>query len=146
MESTKNKSSILLSIFKRKGGEGLLTKVVTDENKVNYSNQLVLLEEDENALLVYKEDALNWLLLTNKRIIEERAGLKLAIYFSELKDVNIALKEEFNDRVINQEDFTRLLLKDEKENSFLVKVEKGKPFQGLYQVLHHISSNNKSPE
>jgi hypothetical protein len=144
MENTKIKSSTLISIFKRKGGEGLLTKIVTHKNRINYLNQLELLEENENLLLSFKEDELSYLLLTDKRVLIERVGVKLSIYFPELMDVNIAIQEEFKDNILNKEDFTRLILKDNKGNSYLVKIEKGQSFQGLYQILHHISSNNKN--
>lgn len=143
MENTKNSSSVLLSIFKRKGGEGLLTKIITDANKVDYLNQLLLLKESENALLCYKEDELNWLLLTTNRILEEKAGINLSIPFSELLEVNLAVQEEFEDKITSKEDFTRLVLRNRQGGRYLIKLEKGKPFQGIYQMLHHLVSISK---
>lgn len=141
MENKKNKSSILLSIFLRKGGEGILTKIITDENKIDYPNQIVLLRIGEVPLLCFKEDAKNWLMLTNERIIEEQESSQFSLPFSELTEVHLAVQEELKDRVINKHDFTRIALKDRKENKYIIKVEKGNPFRGIYQVLHYVASN-----
>ncbi len=40
MNDTENKSSIWLSIFKRKGGEGLFTRIITDQNRSCFLDQL----------------------------------------------------------------------------------------------------------
>lgn len=45
---------------------------------------------------------------------------------------------------MNKEDFTELSLRDQKGNKYIIKIEKGKPYQGVYQVLHHIASKNQS--
>jgi hypothetical protein len=139
MQSNKNSGSILLSIFLRKGGEGTLTKIITDENKIEYLNQLRLLEENENALLCFKENERNWLVFTNKRIFGEQGDVKLSIPFSNLESVNLAMADEFNDKVYNKTDFTRLLLKEKNGNQYLVKIEKGRPFQGVYQMLYYLA-------
>lgn len=76
MEHATGKASILLSIFKRKGGEGVLTKIITDENKADYLQQLMLLDQNGNR--------------------------------------------------------------------YLVSVEKGEPYNGIYQMLHYITSNKSA--
>jgi hypothetical protein len=144
MESTKYKPSILLSIFKRKGGEGVMTNIISDENKRNYLSQIYALETEELPLLCFKQDELNWLLLTNNRVIEEIEGVKFVMPYSELIEVSLAIQEEFKDNVVNKEDFTRLILKDNFDNRHIIRTEKGKPFQGVYQILHHIATNNKA--
>lgn len=146
MEETKNKSSLLLSIFKRKGGEGALTKIISDDNKLNFLNQIAFLKTEEQPLLCFKQDELNWLLITNNRIVEEKGGVRLVIPYSELVEVSLAMQEEFKDRVMNKEDFTRLILKDSTGRKYIVKSEKGKPYEGIYQILHHIASSNKAAQ
>lgn len=47
---------------------------------------------------------------------------------------------------MNKEHFTRLLLKQRNGNEFLIKTEKGKPYQGIYQVLNYLVSKNKMNE
>lgn len=144
MRATKNKSSILLSIFKRKGAEGVLTKVISEENKVDFLNQMALLKKEEQPLLCFKQNELNWLLITSSRIIESKEGVILAIPFSELVEVNLAMQEEFKDGIMNKENFTRLVLKVATGKSYIINAEKGKPYQGIYQILHHIASSNKA--
>lgn len=95
MENISNKSAVLLSIFKRKGDEEDFTKIITNENNANYLNQLELLDKDEKAWLCFKKDDLNWLLLTNKRILEECEGLRISIPFSDLIETSLAIQEEF---------------------------------------------------
>lgn len=144
MEEIKNKSSVLLSIFKRKGGEGVLTKIINNNNKSDFLNQVVSLRGNEEPLLCFKQDELNWLLLTSNRVLEEKEGVRLSIAFSELVEVNLAMQEEFKDQIMKKEDFTRLVLKDSNGREYIIKSERGKPYQGIYQVLHHIASSNKT--
>lgn len=142
MESEKSKS-ILLSIFKRKGGEGVMTKIISDDNEQNYSNQISLLKTDEQPIICFKQDESNWLLITNSRIIEEKEGERLIIPYSELIEVGFAIQEEFKDRITNKRDFTLLALKDSSDKRYILRMEKGEPFQGIYQILHHIISTNR---
>ncbi|RFS19983.1 hypothetical protein DVR12_19855 [Chitinophaga silvatica] len=144
MGETKNKSSVLLSIFKRKGGEGPMTKIISDDNKQSFLNQISLLIVEEQPLICFKRDESNWLLITNTRIIEEKEGIRLAIPYCELVEVNLAMQEEFRDKVMNKKDFTRLVLKDTSGRSYIVRMEKGEPYQGIYQMLHHIVSSKKA--
>jgi hypothetical protein len=145
MEEIRNKSSVLLSIFRRKGGEGALTKIIDDNNKTEFINQIALLEGEEIPLICFKQDELNWLLISNRRISGKKEGLKLSILFTELVEVNIAMHEEFKDRITNKENFTRLALKDRSGRKYIIKCEKGEPYRGVYQVLYYIASNNKKP-
>jgi len=142
MRETTNKS-ILLSIFRRNGGEGVLTKIITNENKVNYVNQLEALDKEE-PLLCFKEDEQNWILLTNERILKEQVGVRETIAFSELTEVNLALHEEFKDMVMNKKDFTLLALKHRNGSKSVIKLEKGDPFQGMFQVLHYLALKNNN--
>lgn len=143
MENSKDKLSILLSIFNRKGGEGELTKIISEDNKQNFLNQISTLAVKEQPFLCFKQDEINWLLLTNIRIIQEREGVRLVIPYSELIEVSLAMQDEFNDRVVNKKDFTRLVLKDSSDKKYIIRTEKGEPFQGIYQILHHIVTRNK---
>ena len=146
MESTKDKSSILISIFKRKGGEGVATKIINDDNKQNFSDQISSLETKDSPLLCFKQDESNWLLLTNNQIIEERDGVRLVMPYSELIEVTPAKEEELKDKILDKHNFTRLALTDRSDRRYVIRTEKGLPFQGIYQMLHHIVSNNKAPD
>lgn len=103
-----------------------------------------MLEQDEKSLLCFKEDEINRLLLTNKRLVEKQAGIKISIPFSELVEASLAIQEELKNGILNKQDFTQLTLRDRKKNKYIIKVEKGKPYQGVYQVLHHLVSKNQT--
>lgn len=47
--TTADKSSVYISIFKRKGGEGLNTKIIKENNKRNYNSLFLQLEERERG-------------------------------------------------------------------------------------------------
>lgn len=132
------KPSILLSIFKRKGGEGLLTRIIYESNNQAYVNQLALLEPAENALICCKQDESNWILLTDKRIVEQKGAVFFSLYFADMADVTLALRGEHVDNVSHKGNFTRLKLKDKQGKEYIISVEAGASFQGLLQVLHYI--------
>ena len=134
---------ILLSVLGRKGGEGELAKIITDENKVNYPKQLEVLMKEEEPLLCFKEDEQNWILLSNERILIKQSEQEAVIPYSELIEVNLALEEEFADNVMDMRDFTRLVHKDRNGSKSIIKLEKGEPYQGVYQVLHFLAQKNK---
>lgn len=136
------KSSILLSIFKRKGGEGCYTKIITTCNNTFFINQLKSLEEDEEALICFKQDELNWVLITNTRILQSCSNIKQFIEYTKIHKVYPALKDEFVDGIFNKHDFTYLTLEDS-NNEYRIKVEKGEPFQGIYQMLNFIALSNR---
>lgn len=136
----KDKSSILISIFKRKGSEGQFTKIVEDNSKSRYSDLLSSLEQGEKGLIVYYRDALDWLLLTNRRVL---TSSKIMILNSDIVEVSPALQEEFKDMVTNKNRFTRLLVKDKNNKTYILSLEMGNPYEGFYQVLHFIASSNQ---
>lgn len=139
---SKDKSSVYLSIFKRKGGEGDYTKIVNDENKSQYSDLLSRLIENENPLIVCFKNILNWFLLTNSRILILNEGRFDVFNNFDIVEVRPALEEELRDRVNNKENFTRLKIKIKNNEEVVLSLEKGKSYEGIHQVLHFIRSNN----
>lgn len=142
MKEDKIKSSILLSIFKRKGGEGDLTKIITPDNSISFINELKSLDKNEEALICYKKDSSNWLLITNTRILQSRLNTKLSISYNKIHKVHLALQDEFIHGIMNKTDFTYLVLETNNEK-YCIEIEKGEPFQGIYQMLHFIVSCTK---
>jgi hypothetical protein len=140
--NSKDKSSVYLSIFNRKGGEGDNTKVLNDENKSQYSDLLSRLVDNENPLITYFKDILNWFLLTNSRILILKEGLLEVYNNSDIIEVRPALEEELKDIIHNKEFFTRLKIKTKDNEEIILSLEKGKPYEGIYQVLHFIRSSN----
>lgn len=139
------KPSVLLSVFKRKGAEGLFTKMISHENQADYPYQLSFLEAAEIPLVCFKQDDSNWLLLSDHRILEECGGRKLFLPFSDIAKVDFAIQLEFKDGVKNMNDFTRIVLKTYNGDIHLITAEKGEPFHGIFQMLHYIAFKKKAP-
>ncbi len=137
-----NKSSIYISIFKRKGGEGLKTKIINDSNKKQYENLFLGLEKNETPLIVFFENMQNWFLLTDLRILFCNEGVSSNLINTDIIEVQPALQEEFRDKIIDKEKFTRLKLKTKNNEFFTCKIEQGSSYNGLYQTLHFIMTNN----
>lgn len=142
--NTTDKSSIYISIFKRKGGEGINTNIVNETNEKDYGNLFSKLEENEKPLLVYFINKLNWFLLTNNRILMSDEGIFSLLYLADIIEVVPALQEEIRDRITDKQKFTRLKIKTRNNEYFICKLEQGQPYEGFYQVLHFIANNNKN--
>lgn len=138
MKDKKHKPSILLSIFRRKGGEGKLTRIINNENRPDFLHQLTFLQIDEQPLLCFKQDESNWLLITDDRIMEEKNGARLFIPYRELVEVSIALHEEHKNGVKDIRDFTCFVLRDIHGRNHIIKLEKGEPYKGIFQLLHYV--------
>lgn len=133
------KSSVLLSIFKRKGGEGILTKIIDDNNSSLYKKELDHLLDEENGLIIYKKDDQNWFLLTDQRIIYVSNAIVSFIPNTDLKSVRPSFVEEQKNVLIDKRGLTMLTLEDAKGKKNIINLEEGVPFNGIYQVLHFIS-------
>lgn len=137
---TEFKSSILLSIFKRKGGEGVLTKIVTEDNKFQYEYLFNDLLENERRLIVFCEDFKNWMLITNQRIIDNKNDVLYAINYHDLIGVRPAFQKELNIGYTSIVDFSYLLLEVRNTDKYLLRVEKGEPYKGILQLLSYVAS------
>jgi len=142
--NTTDKSSTYISIFKRKGGEGLATKIIKEADKKDYNGLFTQLEKNEKPLLIYFLNLLNWFLLTNNRILMCNEGQSIFLYLADIIEVRPALQEEMNDMISDKQKFTRLKIKTKNGDYFICKLEKGQPYEGIYQVLHFIATNNIS--
>lgn len=137
-----DKSSTYISIFKRKGSEGVNTKLLKEANGKDYANLFTRLEENEKPLLIYFLNMSNWFLLTNTRILMDDNLQSTFLYLADIIDVRPALQEEINDRIVDKQKFTRLKIKMKSGKYFVCKLEQGQPYEGIYQVLHFIASRN----
>lgn len=133
----KDRSSVIISIFKRKGGEGELTKILYKKNDLikDFCHLFPYLIENENPLIVYYKDDFNYLILTNLRLILTNNRIKEIIPFEDI----LSVKPFFNSYKFGQ--FKELELHT-KENRYIVEIEQGEPFQGLLQVISYLTTNN----
>lgn len=140
--NSQDMSSIFLSVFKRKGAEGLYTKIINDTNRDQYPDLISKLDKEEKALLACYKNTLDWFLLSNNRILMSSDGICSTLNNSDIIEVRPALEEELEDRIMNKNDFTRLKLKTKDGKYTILKLEKGQAYEGIYQVLHFIKNGN----
>ena len=144
MSGIEYQSSILLSIFTWKGDEGLQTKITNNYNKSDYHEQAALLSVNEEPLICYKQDELNWLLITSDRILSRMDSVDFSLPYSSLVEVTPAMRYEFKNRAQGLRDFTQLSVKDIKGEGHVILCEKGEPYQRIYQLLSHVTYINKT--
>jgi hypothetical protein len=135
-------NSVLLSIFRRKGGEGEFTFIINDQNRDDCLNKLESSEKSETALICYHRNDSNWLIITEKGVLASQFRDSVYISFNDLVSVRPALNEEFRNGVRSKEEFTLLELKTRTDSAYVVGVEKGRPYAGIYQVLHYVARNS----
>ena len=137
-----DKSNIYLSIFKRKGGEGVNTKI---NEKTNFFFEEKNFLEGEKILLSSEmnvEDEI--ILFTNKRvIILNKNSIISELDFVNIIDVKPAIQEEYNEGIRNTIDFTKIKIFMKDESISILKIESGEPYNGVFQMLHYISTQNK---
>ncbi len=133
--------TIILSLFKRKGGEGDYTKIVS-ENNLPKDVVLSGFGRNEIGLIIYHKNDSDWFLLSNKRILSKHGGNMVNMEIQDLKEVTLAIQEEFKSSILDKNDFSRLRIIEKNGGSHLVHLEKGLPYQGLYQVLHFLASKD----
>ncbi|WP_157807300.1 hypothetical protein [Hymenobacter chitinivorans] len=142
MDSKLN-SATVLSIFKRKGSEGLYTRVISSNNKHDIDFIRPFLNDNEEGLIIFLKDNLNWTILTNDRIISANKGFEIVIKIADIVDVDMALKEEFLHGVRDKNLFTRVAIIDINKAAKIIKFEAGLPYYGFVQVLHFLSRRNR---
>lgn len=135
------KKNILESIFNRKGGEGIKTRLIKNDNsllaRIDYN-----IKENENPFLLYFIDSEYWMLFTDNKIIFNKSKQLLELEYNKLINVKPALSEEIKSGVTKSDDFTKLLMTFDDKSSLIIDTEKGLPYKGIYQMLHYISSMN----
>lgn len=132
------KPSILISIFKRKGGEGRHTKIIYQKEQWEKQG-LPNLEGEEFGIILYYQSETVWFLLSNKKIRSNHEGIKIELNLENLKEVNLAMLEEFKAGIRKKTEYTRLKVTDKADKNYLLHLEKGLPYQGLFQVLHFLA-------
>lgn len=135
-------SSVIISLFKRKGAEGIFTHIINNSDIDNYDGVSSHILEGEIGLIICYKTNSEWWLLTDKRVIftdKENCSYMLN---SEISEVKMALHEEYKNGIMDKEKFTKISATDINNNNYIWTIESGKPYQGIYQVLHFILQRN----
>lgn len=135
----KDLSSILLSIFKRKGGEGIYTKII---EKGDFEIEHLYNKDNENEMPLIKcyYDDRNYIIFTNQRIVQYVHEAFNFIRYFDLIEVRPAIFEEFKNAVMDKQKFTKLCIKTMNGSEHILTLESGGPYIGIYQFLSFICS------
>ncbi|OMP75443.1 hypothetical protein [[Flexibacter] sp. ATCC 35208] len=128
MKRTEQKPHLILKKFNNSGGEGELTKIITEENESNYALQLKGLPEDEKGLVIYKKDEDNWVLITKRRIRFARNGEGHEIMVADFDDGHFCWDSPEARR-------SQFILTDMENNKYLLDLEKGNAFSSMTSVM-----------
>ncbi|MCQ9635585.1 hypothetical protein MP477_11505 [Chryseobacterium sp. WG23] len=135
------KKTILESLFNRKGGEGIKTRLIKNNTSL-LTNINYKIKENETPILIYFIDDESWMLFTDVKIAFNKKNQLLELEYNNLTHVKPALSEEIKNGVTKADNFTRLLLTFNNKSSLIIDVEKGPPYKGIYQMLHYITTMN----
>ena len=133
------KISILRSIFLRKGGEGIATRLVAwdaDEVKEKIG---ILLDKDkgEKSFLFYDESETRWVFLTNLRAIVNQREKQFDIWFENVETARLIVRPQ-------KKYWDTFIVKSKLKGDIVIKLESGGPFWGLYNVFRFIGRHNNS--
>lgn len=138
---TKDLSSVILAIFLRKGGEGVYTKIV--EKTSTEIDKLYKKDNEGEVPLIVSYNDTGYIIFTNQRIVKSINGAFNSISYSVLENVRPALFDEFKNLVIDKKKFTKLCVREKNGNEFLLILESGNPYTGIYQFLSFLCLNKK---
>lgn len=136
------KPNVLLARFNRGGGEGHLTKIIDKQNFFLYNTLLSDLGTNEEGLIAYYPDEMNWVLITNLRIICVENGERSEIQFETIVRVRKAIEAEFQAGNHSGKPYSRIAIENRLGEEVVVRVEPGQPYAGLLKLLYFMVMKN----
>jgi hypothetical protein len=133
--------SVLLSIFRQKGGPGSNT-LPFDEFSLSVQShlrsQLPLLDGEEPALVSFKDPS-EWVLVTTQRLVWSNKGRVMRIALSDIEDVTVDLKADAEMGARTKQDLSHLIVKTSAGEIHTLTIESGPSFFALWNVLKHVA-------
>lgn len=136
------KSSTLLSIFKRKGGEGLFTKVISKDNLPKYHELFYNYFEDEVPIIAQYTDENYWIIFTNRRLILCESSIITYIGFETINKVSAPVFREAMMGIRDVNGFSLIELQTKDKQKYTLKTECGLPYTGIFHMLQFLSNTN----
>lgn len=132
--------NVWTSIFKRKGGNGRFTKLFEEFDDALKSQLLgsVRMREDELPILAFIEDVHRWLLLTTQRVCWRADG-----EVQKLPTLAIVDVKPIDFGTVQKAEMNKLMVKTADGGQFVLEVEQGAPFLGIWNVLVNAMERNR---
>jgi len=137
--------NVLDSIFRRKGLETAQTKIFENFPEPVKSGiaELAKLRSDELPVLASVAAGDRWLLITTQRVCFYCAGKMDSCNVSELTGVAMALSIDASAGATKKNDLKHLRLIMESNPEFMIEVENGRPYVGIWNTLLYFVALNK---
>ncbi|MBL0317860.1 MAG: hypothetical protein IPP74_00905 [Alphaproteobacteria bacterium] len=138
---------ILCGIFRRKGGNGIYTKIYDELDLLakELLQKQVQETDDEKLVIAGIINSSEWQLITTKKIIWGTHGVIKSINFEELIDALVDLPKLMKDNV-RLVDNTELVVITKDGQRTILKLEAGKSFSGIWNIIKFIGLRNRRAE
>lgn len=138
----KYNSTILTSIFIRKGGEGSFTKIISENNNLEYKNLFSDYIKDEIPIIIQYTNANYWFMLSNYRIILAENNAISDICLDTITKISAPVFKEAMIGTKSVNEFSLIELETKEQQKYLLKTEGGRPYTGLFHILQFIQNKN----
>lgn len=135
----KMEKEMILSIFRRKGGEGTYTKIVSDKIK-NRAFSHINIDIDGEPIIYSENNGVISYILTNKYIIYTMDNIRIPL--SNIKSISLDRQKEMRELKIGVNQF-RFLKIDTDDQNYYLEVETGPSFSGIWNALRYIARQNQ---
>jgi hypothetical protein len=136
--------STLKSIYSRKGGNGLSTKLFLEfpsEIQEKISSNLLSLNQQEEVIIAFFLDNFYWVALTAQKFIVFKDNTLISIPHTDIKKTEIDMMLSYKSGFKTPAYFLLLTSNGDKHS---IRLEEGIGFLGLYNVVSSIATKNNS--
>jgi|SRR5581483_3052594 len=132
-----------VSIFRRKGGDGVRTRLF--ENFDSTQQRLLCVElnlrKSELPVIASIPDSRNWFVLTTERLAWSIEGKRQDLPVGKIRDATADLRQLQRDRR-SKLDMSQLQIVTMEGNKYTIELEAGHSLNGTWNVLKNIGARN----
>lgn len=141
--SAENLKNTWESIFRRKGGDGVYTRLVDSMNPGQRSTLLgaIKLRETELPVIGSLRGPNNWLVLTTERLVWTAAGERHEIDAENIRDAAADFKQLENSQ--SKLEMRALQVTTLEGDKYTIELEPGQPLSGTWNVLKNLGTRNR---
>jgi hypothetical protein len=143
INSAENLKNTWESIFQRKGGDGVYTRLVDNMDAGQRSTLLtaIKLRTTELPVIGSLRGPNNWLILTTERLVWTVAGDRHEIDVQAVRDASMDLKQLENSQ--SKLEARTLRVATLEGDEYTIEVEPGQPLSGTWNVLKNLGTRNR---
>jgi hypothetical protein len=134
-------------IFKRKGGDGVYTRLFDEIDSARRAKLLSLarLPDDEIPVVASFADTNSWLLLTTERLIWSSTGARQELALTIVREVRPDF-EALRRSKIPKTDMKDLQIRTFQNEELIIELEPGAPLFGVWNILNNVAHRNRNAQ